>query len=66
MFTWLRSSDYYQRLRELLTSFDSISSQTRYVSSDVDTTAKARKQALKSQERKNKKQKLNDSSVVEV
>lgn len=66
MFTWLRSSDYYQRLRELLTSFDSISSQTRYVASDVDTTAKARKQALKSQERKNKKQKLNDSSVVEV
>lgn len=61
-------SDYYQRLRELLLSFDSISSQTRYETSDLDTSAKARKQAFKAQDKeaKSKKQKLNDQSTVEL
>ena len=60
--------DYYQRLRELLLSFDSISSQTRFETSDLDTSAKARKQSYKAQEKeaKSKKQKLNDNSVIEV
>ena len=61
-------SDYFQRLQELLTSFDSISSQTRYVASDVDTSAKARELEYKAQEKakKLKKQKMNDASSVEV
>ena len=49
-------------------SFDSISSQTRFETSDLDTSAQARKQSYRAQEKKakSKKQKLNDNSVIEV
>lgn len=59
--------DYFQRLQELLSSFDSISSQTRYETSDLDTSAKARKQAYKAQDKEAKKRmKMNDQSGVDV
>lgn len=58
--------DYFQRLQELLSSFDSISSQTRYETSDLDTSAKARKQAYKQDKEAKKKMKMNDQSGVDV
>lgn len=67
LFFFMIIRDYFQRLQELLSSFDSISSQTRYETSDLDTSAKARKQAYKAQDKEAKKRmKMNDQSGVDV
>lgn len=61
---WIRG--YYWRLKELLTAFDEIASQSRYAESDLDTSADAKKRANREERKLLKKQKLEEMHVAEV
>ncbi|KAK8822588.1 hypothetical protein WA577_005747, partial [Blastocystis sp. JDR] len=56
---------YYWRLKELLTAFDEIASQSRYSESDLDTSADAKKRANREERKLLKKQKLEEMHVEE-
>ena len=64
MVWWVRG--YYWRLKELLTAFDEIASQSRYSESDLDTSADAKKRANREERKLLKKQKLEEMHVEEV